>query len=122
MNIYEEKPKETETIKSINGYATSFCTEIRELTETEKEDNGLDKEKPYWTAKLIIYRHVKQLGENDYDEIVKTIIRSRYSSDDVEAIIGNYLADGSAKHVEEYEAWQQWRIIAKELARKVVPI
>lgn len=53
-----------------------------------------------------------------YDSIVSAIVRDRYSADAVEAILAN--GNDTEKHAAELEAFQQWRVKAKEVATAVV--
>lgn len=57
----------------------------------------------------------------DYPTIVSALIRSRYSDDDMTAVINNYLLspdDDVAKS--EFGAMQEWRKHAKEVAKAAV--
>lgn len=54
-----------------------------------------------------------------YAGIVSAIVRSRYSADEVEAIVLNH-GDGDAEHEAEYAGLQEWRKHAKEIAKGVV--
>ena len=61
------------------------------------------------------------LSENDYGEIVSKIIRNRYSSDDVEAILCNYNSEtptASAKR--EMQIFQDWRGMSKRIATEAL--
>jgi len=62
---------------------------------------------------------VAHFDVNNYPHIVSAIVRDRYSADDVEAIINNYLADPEG-HSEEFVALQQWRDVAKRTARELI--
>lgn len=53
-----------------------------------------------------------------YGGIVSAIVRDKYSEDEVEAIILN--GNDTPEHQAEYEALQDWRKTAKEVAHKVV--
>lgn len=55
-----------------------------------------------------------------YGRIVSAIVRDKYSEDDVEAIILN--GTDTAEHKAEYEALQEWRKTAKEIAHKVLEV
>jgi hypothetical protein len=65
-----------------------------------------------------------------YDEIVAGIINDRYSFNDAQAIMANYvLAKDSesdlteekrSEYLEEYEAFQAWRAKAKVVAKNVI--
>lgn len=74
----------------------------------EETDNGYSYE----------YVIVK-LGNWNYSGIVSAIVRSRYSQDDVEAIILNA---GDKEHMAKYEELQEWRKFAKQLAKSVLCI
>ena len=52
----------------------------------------------------------------DYGTLVTAIIRTRYTSDQVEAIVLNH-GDGNPDHEAEYNALQQWRTEAKHVAK-----
>jgi hypothetical protein len=54
-------------------------------------------------------------------EIIRAIIRSRYSADDMEAIHNNVLADLTDKDArDEHKAMQQWRQKAKQWSRELM--
>lgn len=54
----------------------------------------------------------------DYGKVVSAIVRTKYSSDQVEAIVLN--GSDTPEHKAEYEALQQWRSHAKEIAKAVM--
>ena len=64
-----------------------------------------------------------------YDQLVAAIIQSRYSSNDIEAIMLNNMAaigntetlttEKRAEYVDEYTKLQAWRAHAKEVASEV---
>ena len=63
----------------------------------------------------------------DYSTIVSAIIRSKYSQDDVEAILSNYqlCKDGEAEtkyeeYTDKYNAYQDYRVHAKSIAKDVL--
>ena len=62
---------------------------------------------------------VVKLGNWNYSGIVSAIVRSRYSQDDVEAIILNAV---DKEHMAKYEELQEWRKFAKQLAKSVLCI
>lgn len=121
MNIYEERP-ETVTTKVIGGYITYVYLDVRELTEEELVANGLDgTQQSYWTAQEVSYKHEQPLSESDYGPMVTAIVRSRYSADDVEAIIlNNQKTDRSDDNEREFRELQAWRAQAKESARLAI--
>ena len=51
-----------------------------------------------------------------YGDIVSAIVNDRYSSDEVSDIT----AEKRAEYLEEYEAYQNWRKHAKEIAAEVI--
>lgn len=93
-----EKPKKVEN----NGSNVILRFNI------EETDNGYSYE--YVVIKL---------GNWNYSGIVSAIVRSRYSQDDVEAIILNV---GDEEHMAQYEELQEWRKFAKQLAKSVLRI
>lgn len=54
-----------------------------------------------------------------YASIVSAVVRDKYSADAVEAILLNH-GDGNEEHNEEFDALQEWRKYAKEVAHKVI--
>lgn len=54
----------------------------------------------------------------DYGTLVAAIIRSRYSKNDVEAILCN--GSDTPEHQAELEAFQAWRKEAKRVAKEVL--
>ena len=61
------------------------------------------------------------ISEKDYESLVTALIRKRYSSDTMEAIINNYLFDDSnGEHRMEWESMQRWRAKSKEIAKELL--
>lgn len=56
----------------------------------------------------------------DYPAIVSAIIRTRYTADQVEAIVLN--GGDTHEHKAELEALQQWRTEAKRIAKEVLAL
>ena len=54
----------------------------------------------------------------DYATIVRAIVRSHYSADEVEAILSN--GTDTKEHADEMTAFQSWRKEAKALAHSIV--
>lgn len=53
-----------------------------------------------------------------YSAIVNAIVTEKYPEDAMQAVINNYLADGSdAEAVADFNEMQQWRAMAKEVAK-----
>jgi len=130
MNIYEQQPPLVATNKLLEGYVTYICLGARKLTKVERKENEIpDKEidengnenpKQAWTAHTVVYKHKNPLTDDDYGPIVTAIIRSRYTADDVEAILSNYAAEKTDEHVTEFNGFQSWRSVAKEAAREAI--
>ena len=57
-------------------------------------------------------------SEYNYAGIVSAVVRSHYSSDNVEAIVLN--GSDTEEHAAEYAALQEWRAHAKEVARSII--
>ena len=54
-----------------------------------------------------------------YDDFTAGLVRTRYSQNQVEAILANR-GDGDEAHEAEFEAYQSWRKEAKEIAQEVL--
>lgn len=54
-----------------------------------------------------------------YNDFVAGLVRTKYSQNDVEAILCNH-GDGDSAHDAEYLAFQEWREKAKEIAQEVL--
>lgn len=54
-----------------------------------------------------------------YREFVAGLVRTKYSQSDVEAILCNH-GDGDEEHETEYQAFQEWREQAKQMARELL--
>lgn len=126
FNIYQTEPPTTETTRQLTGWLTEIHLDARVLTSEEKlehgvvenkDENGVEQES--WTATDAFYRHVKPLSEEDYAPLVATIVRSRYSADDIEALVQNYLLD-KEKYESEWQSLQLFRQQAKQAARKAI--
>ena len=69
------------------------------------------------TIEVLVCENVDVKGV-DYSAIVNAIVRDRYPQDRVEAILAN--GSDTEAHAEEYAAFQQWRVKAKDVATAVV--
>jgi hypothetical protein len=58
-------------------------------------------------------------SQDDYPMLVSSLVRERYSEDDVEAIMNNYLADPEG-HKADFDELQAWRAKAKQTAKEVI--
>ena len=61
-------------------------------------------------------------GRLHYAGIVAALIRSHYTQDDVEAIMNNYVASKTTEHKDEWQALQDWRTRAKEIAMELISL
>ena len=68
------------------------------------------------TRTVYKYDYVEVDDINDTDRIISAIVRSRYTQDDVEAIIANHLVSDST----DFDDFQTWRRVAKIVARKKI--
>ena len=56
-----------------------------------------------------------------YERVVAAIVNAEYSSDQMQAIINNYLLDAdNTEHEAEFTAMQEWRTLAKKVAHEVI--
>lgn len=126
FNIYSAKPLEAQTTRQLSCWLTEIHLNPRILTQAECEahgvenitdENGVSQEQ--WTATDAFYRHAKPLSESDYAPLVSCIIRSRYSADDIEALVQNYLSDPE-KYAAEWQQLQAFRNQAKQAARQAI--
>lgn len=62
----------------------------------------------------------RDLTQEDYGLVVSAIVRSRYSQDEVEAIVNNYLYSKTDEHKSEWRDLQEWRARAKEIATEIL--
>jgi hypothetical protein len=101
-----------------------FDYAVYDMAQTDESGNETKVENSYSCENVDID------GKRDYSSIVAAIVSSKYSNDDVTAIIANKaLADDStsditdAKRTEyqtEYTNFQTWRSHAKDVADKVI--
>jgi hypothetical protein len=120
-----------ETNKQLTGWLTSVHLNPRELTDDERrqhdipdtwtDERGETHRQEAWTASDAFYRHAQPLTSDDYVPLVVAIIRSRYTEDQVEAILNNYLTDPDG-HATEFQQLQAWRKKAKSAAREYLAL
>lgn len=61
---------------------------------------------------------IEVYSSKKYDEIVSTLIREKYSNNDVEAIFANYLSDKeNTKYINEFNTFQEYRENCKKEAK-----
>lgn len=102
----EPKPLKVEDGKYINIY---FDEKKIESTNDEGE-----------TTIQYEYESVDAPQGADYPTLVSAIVRTRYSSDAVEAIILN--DNDTAEHAQQYADLEAWRTHAKEVAKQVLGV
>lgn len=118
---YSYSAEQPSLLQSI-GTATSPKYQVNfDTEELNQETDGQTV-----TAYRSLYVQVTSLA---YDQLVAAIIQSRYSSNDIEAIVLNNMAaigntetlttEKRAEYVEEYTKLQAWRAHAKEVASEV---
>lgn len=68
------------------------------------------------TIEQLVCENVDLVGAIDYGKVVSAVVRDKFSADSVEAILANH-AEGT--HQEDYDAYQEWRTKAKQIAHTV---
>lgn len=118
---YSYSAEQPSLMQSI-GTATSPKYQINFDTEALNQETDGQTVTTYRS----LYVQVTSLA---YDQLVAAIIQSRYSSNDIEAIMLNNMAaigntetlttEKRAEYVDEYTKLQAWRAHAKEVASEV---
>lgn len=118
---YSHSTEQPALVQSI-GTATSPKIQVNFDTEALNEET----EGQTVTTYRSLYVQVTSLA---YDQLVSAIIQSRYTSNDIEAIMLNNMAaigntetlttEKRAEYVDEYTKLQAWRAHAKEVASEV---
>ncbi len=106
--IYDFEPKAVETIIS-----TGIMTTVIRLDITKMEDGT-------WECEEVEYNHKEPLTEADYGPLVSTLLRAKFSADEVEAIQLNYMESKTTEHKNQFAALKEWRAIVKERARAII--
>lgn len=97
---------------------------IRINYEVEEEEQTIDSmhedEEP--TTRTVYKAYVTRVARPlTYDSIVSAIINAEYTTDQMQAVINNHLLDSTNEATEaEFTAMQQWRALAKKVAREVI--
>lgn len=66
------------------------------------------------------YDGLRMAKNLDYSKMVAAIIRENYDDDAMQAIVNNHLLnDGDEQHEADYNAMQQWRATAKQVAKQI---
>lgn len=90
-----------------NVYTINF--DVKKLTKKEATDGQKYK---YHTITL-------PAGQYDRNTVISAIICQRYSNDEMQAIINNYLLDeADSDALQEFTTMQEYRKFAKQLADK----
>ena len=118
---YSHSTSQPALLQSI-GTATSPKYQVNFDTEAINQETDGQTVTTYRS----LYVQVTSLA---YDQLVSAIIQSRYSSNDIEAIMLNNMAaigntetlttEKRAEYVDEYTKLQAWRAHAKEVASEV---
>ena len=106
---YETRPADSETVRFVGMMATIIRFNI------EKVEDGFDCDE-------VEYTHKEPLTEADYGPLVSTLVRARFSADDVEAIQLNYMESKTTEHKNQFAELKAWRATVKERAREVIPV
>ena len=114
-----EQLPEIEIVRSGNIYQIMFNFE--DVEHIDEEGIESDSQKHYMCDLI-------EVATLDYASIVSAIIREKYSQDDVEAILSNYqlCKDGEAgedrciRYEEDYNAYQDYRAMAKQVANQII--
>lgn len=73
------------------------------------------------STKTFSWDSAKIYGELTYDSIVDAIIKGKYPTDKMQAIINNYLLDQDDPNIiEEFNNMQAWRQYAKSFAKELL--
>lgn len=126
-------------MKAFGNYSGSMPTGIKIIEEGEVVRLFFDYEEVERTATAegeepdgagqYMCENVDVMGGRSYGGVVSAIVRSRYDSDAVQAILANKaLSDDKASDITaekrteykaDYDTFQQWRARAKEVAAEV---
>ena len=90
-------------------------SENTEVSSSETAGAGDSQEQ---TITHVFLCETVEVESLDYATIVRAIVRSHYSADEVEAILSN--GTDTKEHADEMTAFQSWRKEAKTLAHNIV--
>ncbi len=93
-----------------------------EVEETEEALASIHEDEEQPTTRTVYKAYVTRLERPaTYERIVSAIVNDGYSTDEMQAIINNHLLDSGNEDTEaEFQAMQEWRTLAKTVAREVV--
>ncbi len=126
----------------MNGYTTTEGFNTQKLPELKawRESDIVRLEFGYELVEAagedvepaIKYESVDIQGDFTYGKAVSEIIRAKYSADETEAITANYIKTATQgeeldeekreEYIAEYQAYQDRRAYAKEIAQKAVEL
>ena len=118
--ISENKPAVFETILYKNdnnedcvaGYRVNY--DISQLEDGKWQYYVLD-------LSTTMYDYIKEDSTKVYECIIVKIVRQRYPDNDMTAVLSNYLAEpDNEKYAAEFAAAQNWRKVAKSVAKYIV--
>lgn len=90
-----------------------------EITESTSQPEGMQLEEGQTYYSWI--ETTLPLGKPTYDDIVSKIVKTKYSDDEMTALINNHLLDdGDEEHTAEWKEMQEWRANAKKIAKEAV--
>lgn len=89
-------------------------------TDGSSSDSGEAKERTVWEGYTV--RVSQPIGR---DKVIDAIISAAYPQDVMQAIVNNHLLDtegdeGYEEHLAEWNAMQDWRKVAKEVANEAM--
>lgn len=123
---YDNKPNAIEH----EGQTVRINFDIAETTLATQSTTDKDEEQP--TRTIYECYSVRMEQPVTRDRVVSAIIDAQYPSDEMQAIVNNHLlniatlADGNTldesetEHEAEYQAMQDWRKKAKEVAKEIL--
>lgn len=130
FDLVGEAPKENVSVQVSSNWMRVTYDYVKSEPKKDKEGNVVVGDNAY-SAEYIELRG----GIRSYGAIASAIIEDKYPSDKMDAIRLNFeLAQNSAvasialadskreEYIAEYKAMQEWRIHAKEIARKAVDL
>lgn len=130
FDLVGEAPKENVSVNVSSDWMRVTYDYVKSEPKKDKEGNVVVGDNAY-SAEYIELRG----GIRSYDAIASAIIEDKYPSDKMDAIRLNFelaqnsdvasisLDDNKRKeYIAEYKAMQEWRIHAKEIARKAVDL
>ena len=130
FDLVGESPKENVSVKVSSDWMRVTYDYVKSSPKKDKEGNVVVGDNAY-SAEYIELRG----GIRSYDAIASALIEDKYPSDKMDAIRLNFeLAQNSdvasisldeskrKEYIAEYKAMQEWRIHAKDIARKAVDL